>query len=186
MKRWIKGQPLNLWNAGDLLDHLDECIHTSQITASELIYAADNADNKVDNVFTTPEFDSGLRSLVSKHKTTELKKLKEIIKSLLYEGAVTTQYHNHTLSNKSGGNPHGLQELHISGDLLLHYRYWADNTLIVSLSLVDVTNHKQQKSKVSNKQRYQEESRRFISDQYSSDVDLVEDIVDINTKKPKN
>ena len=127
------------------MDYLDECIHESQITASELVYAADNTNNKVDNVFTTPEFDSGLKELTNKHKTADLKKLKAVLKKLLYEGAVTTQYHNHSFSNKNGGNPHGLQELHISGDVLLHYRYWADNTLIISLGLADVIEHKRQK-----------------------------------------
>jgi hypothetical protein len=33
---------MDLWNAGDLLDYLDECIHDSQIFAAELVYAADN------------------------------------------------------------------------------------------------------------------------------------------------
>ena len=135
MKKLKNGSPLDLWNSGDLLDYLDGCIHDSQLVASELIYATDNTDNKVDNVFTTPEFDTGVKVLIKKHKTTDLKKLKEVIKQLLYEGAVATQCHNHELINKNGGNPHMLNELHVSGDVLLHYRYWGDNTLIISLGV---------------------------------------------------
>lgn len=60
MKKLTNGSPLDLWNSGNLLDYLDECIHDSQVVASELIHATDNTDNKVDNVFTTSEFDTGL------------------------------------------------------------------------------------------------------------------------------
>ena len=182
MKKYINSQPMDLWNAGDLLDYLDECINDSQILAAELVYAADNTDNKVDNVFTTPEFDKGVKDLIKKHKTADLKKLKAAIKQLLYEGAVTTRYHNHGLKGKNGGNPNKLNELHISGEVLLHYRYWGDNTLIISLGLVDVMDHKRQKTKVSDKHRYQEKSREFSVDAYDSDDKLADDIVDIKKK----
>lgn len=172
MKRLITttyGNDLNLWNSGDLLDYLDECIQDSQISASSYVYAADNTNNKVDNVFTTPEFDSALDTLKNDHRTDILKKLKKVIKGLLYEGAVTTQYHNHRLSNKNGGNPHNLNELHLDGNTLLHYRYWGDNTLIISLKLADILNHKNQKQAVSDPHRYQELSREFSTSEYNDD-----------------
>lgn len=42
--------------------------------------------------------------------------------------------------------------------------------------------HKRQKTKVSDKHRYQEKSREFSVDEYDNDDKLAEDVVDIKKK----
>ena len=76
---------------------------------------------------------NGVKALAKDHRNKELSKLKTIVGELSTFD-VDTQYHNHVLNN-------GNCELHVSGDVLLVYKYETDS-LYVDLHLEDLTNHK--------------------------------------------
>ena len=84
----------------------------------------------------TSAYKRALKKLVKSHNIIALSKLNRIINELK-EFKITSQYHNHSLKNYEN-----TFELHILGDLLLLYRYVDDRTLIISLELKDIVNHK--------------------------------------------
>ena len=128
MNKNIIGKPLKLWNAGNLLDYLDECIHNSQTSASGLTYANDNIDNKTDNVFTTPDFENILMKWTKGQGTETLCGLKKHLKKLL------------CLNDSE--KPKGLKQVHVSFVVCMKYRFGGDNTLVVDLMFDEVTiNH---------------------------------------------
>ena len=79
----------------------------------------------------------GFKALKKQHKLRELQILKEVIDKLKTY-SITTQYNNHQLS---GGNLNGIWELHITRNVLLHYRYEDDKLLLI---LIDLTDHDSQ------------------------------------------
>ena len=95
----------------------------------------------VNRVLLTTQFLSGVKALRKAHKNEELEKLNQIIQDLENVN-VTTAYCNHPLTN----NDAKLNDIHISGDVILLYRYETDidNNLIltVSLRLDNITDHK--------------------------------------------
>ena len=99
-----------------------------------------------ENIVETTQYKQGVKQLIKKHKTETLNSLKSIIDDLC-EYKITTQYHNHKLTNIDA------YELHVNneGDVLLLYRY-SGNALIISLQLIDLTNHKELKSPAYQKQ----------------------------------
>ena len=106
-----------------------------------------------ENIVETTQYKQGVKQLIKKHKTETLNSLKSIIDDLCgYK--ITTQYHNHKLTNIDA------YELHVNneGDVLLLYRY-SGNALIISLQLIDLTNHRELKNK-----KYQKEIKKTIKD----------------------
>ena len=79
-------------------------------------------------------FSLGIKLIERKNKTETIKKLNHIIKQL-QNFDISTQYHNHILSDGK------TYELHVQKDLLLLYRYEGDK-LYINLRLLDITNHK--------------------------------------------
>ncbi len=123
MKKKINGRPLELWNAGDLLDYLAKCIQDSITSANDL--EESNTDYIISNVLTTPDFDKALKTMTKGHETGCLFSLKEELKELLCLNASERQ--------------NGLKQLHIFGPVFIEYRYWGSNTLIVDLMRFEVT-----------------------------------------------
>ena len=95
---------------------------------------------KVNKVVRTSSFKRGVKALAKDHKQKELNKLEEIIRKLC-NFEITSGYKNHPLVGAEDA-----KELHISGDILLVYRY-VDGNLIISLELLDLLNHKELKRK---------------------------------------
>ena len=93
-----------------------------------------------ENIVETSQYKQGVKQLIKKHKTETLSNLKQIIDDLC-NFRITTQYSNHKLTSIDA------YELHVNneGDVLLVYRYSGD-ALIISLQLIDLTNHKQLKN----------------------------------------
>ena len=93
-----------------------------------------------ENIVETGQYKQGVKKLIKKHKTETLNSLKQIIEDLC-NFKITTQYHNHKLTNLDA------YELHVNneGDVLLIYRY-SGNALIISLHLIDLTDHKELKN----------------------------------------
>lgn len=88
---------------------------------------------KVTQTESTSRFKRSVSKLERKHKIYELKKLREIIHKL-ENFEVSTQYKNHRLANSE------FSELHLTGDLLLTYKY-RYNGSNATLVLHDITNH---------------------------------------------
>lgn len=93
-----------------------------------------------ENIVETRQYKQGVKKLIKKHKTETLNSLKQIIEDLC-NFKITTQYHNHKLTNLDA------YELHVNneGDVLLIYRY-SGSALIISLHLIDLTDHKELKN----------------------------------------
>ena len=127
MKKKINGRPLELWNAGDLLDYLDKCIRDSITNANDLDFEESNTDNKTINVLTTLDFDKELKTMTNAHETCCLICLKQELKELLNLNA-----------NEKNND---LKQLQIFGTVFIAYRYWDSNTLIVDLMRFEVTDY---------------------------------------------
>lgn len=88
---------------------------------------------KVIQTESTSRFKRSVAKLERKHKVDELKKLREVVNKL-ENFEISTQYKNHRLADSE------FSELHLTGDLLLtyKYRYSGSNATLV---LQDITNH---------------------------------------------
>lgn len=127
MKKKIDGRPLELWNAGDLLDYLDKCIRDSINNANDLDFEESNTDNRISTVLTTPDFDEALKTMTKRHETACLFDLKDALKKLLCQN--------------DNEKPNSLIQLHITGPVFIQYRYWGTNSLIVDLMRFEVTDY---------------------------------------------
>lgn len=103
------------------------------------------------NIVETKQFKEGVKQLVKKHKTDTINNLYDIINDLC-NFRITTQYKNHKLVNIDA------YELHVNneGDVLLLYKYSGD-ALIISLNLIDLTNHRKLKNP-----QYQKKIKKVI------------------------
>lgn len=88
---------------------------------------------KVIQTESTSRFKRSVAKLERKHKVDELKKLREVVNKL-ENFEVSTQYKNHRLADSE------FSELHLTGDLLLTYKY-RYNGSNATLVLHDITNH---------------------------------------------
>lgn len=88
----------------------------------------------------TPQYLKNYEKLYKKHKTNTIDKLLKIIKELK-SFSISTQYHNHVLSDGK------TYELHVEKDILLLYRY-EGRDLYIDLILLDLTNHKHLNNKL--------------------------------------
>ena len=91
----------------------------------------------------------GRKELEKKKRWDVIKKLDTIIDKLT-KHEITTQYHNHILTGNN--NLKGLSELHVEGNILLHYTYKNKNTELEVLDLIDLSDHKEQKNTRHSKQ----------------------------------
>ena len=123
-----------------------------------------------ENIVETTQYKQGVKQLIKKHKTETLNSLKSIIDDLC-EYKITTQYHNHKLTNIDA------YELHVNneGDVLLLYRY-SGNALIISLQLIDLTNRRELKNK-----KYQKEIKKTIKDLKESKGDKTMEYMEYST-----
>lgn len=88
----------------------------------------------------TQQYLKNYEKLYKKHKTNTIDKLLKIIKELK-SFSISTQYHNHVLSDGK------TYELHVEKDILLLYRY-VGRDLYIDLILLDLTNHKHLNNKL--------------------------------------
>ena len=91
----------------------------------------------IDKILCTSQYMNGVKKLQDKHRTDVLMKLDSIVLQLRKK-EITKQYRNHPLQGKEAS---GAWELHVTGDVLLVYRYDTDDCLIVSLKLLNLTDH---------------------------------------------
>lgn len=88
-------------------------------------------------ILVTSDFCKGAKKLVNDNLTKELHELRTVLIILANGRPVPKKYHDHQLSDAK------FRELHVSGDVLLLYRNDTDSdTLVVSLKLANITNHK--------------------------------------------
>ena len=73
------------------------------------------------NIITTKAYLHGVKILYKQNKVKILEKLFKIVVELS-EHKVTTQYHNHPLTNVAPG----VYDLHVASDVVLVYRYKDD------------------------------------------------------------
>ena len=95
--------------------------------------------NKVDQTIYSSHFRYQLKKLVKKNKPVAKKLFKIIIELESFD--ISTQYHNHILSDGK------TYELHVEKDVLLLYRY-TGRDLYIDLILIDLTNHKHLNNKL--------------------------------------
>ena len=88
-------------------------------------------------ILVTTDFCNGSKKLISDHKTKEVNDLRTVLILLANGKPIPARFKDHQLKNNE------FRELHISGDTLLLYRNETDsNTLVVSLKLTNITDHK--------------------------------------------
>lgn len=95
--------------------------------------------NKVDQTIYNSRFRYQLKKLVKKNKPAAKKLFKIIVELESFD--ISTQYHNHVLSDGK------TYELHVEKDILLLYRY-IGRDLYIDLILLDLTNHKHLNNKL--------------------------------------
>jgi len=88
-------------------------------------------------ILVTNEFCSGSKELVNKNRTQVVNDLRSVLIMLANDWDIPKKYHNHRLTNSD------FMELHVAGDVLLLYKQEADkDTLVVTLKLTNLTDHK--------------------------------------------
>lgn len=135
-----------LYSYHDFLKYFRDLLESEQEIVS-------NQSDHVEKVMVTSNFDRGVKALKKRHKQQELDKLKEIIDKLLrYQ--ITSQYRNHPLVNSKAG----LNDIHVSGDIILLYKYSTDSEMLtISLKLADLSNHRDLQRKANKKYAYTRE-----------------------------
>ena len=116
-------------------------------------------------ILVTTEFCAGSKDLINKNRTEALNDLRSVLIILANDWDMPKKYHNHRLTNSE------FMELHVAGDVLLLYKQEADkDTLVVTLKLANLTNHKKL-SKDANRSDYiyKEVSTQELHDITSSD-----------------
>ena len=89
---------------------------------------------KVDSIYRSKDFNNNYKKLVKDHRYDVIEKLNKTIEKLMYRNEITKESHNHPLKN-------GVFDIHITGDVILLYRY-KDNNLLLTLELHNLTNHR--------------------------------------------
>lgn len=122
-------------------------------------------------IYVTTDFCKGCKHLLSSNQHDNVNSLRTVLILLANDRDIPKKYKDHQLTN----SPY--RELHISGDVLLLYRRDIDSdTLVVSLKLSDITNHKglRQKSSKDNHEYFEvstEDLHKITSSiSYSSDL----------------
>lgn len=87
-------------------------------------------------ILVTSDFCDGCKKLLAKHKDDVIHSLRTVLILLANGKPIPKKYRDHQLTERD------YRELHLSGDDLLLYKIESDDTLIVSLKLSNVTNHK--------------------------------------------
>lgn len=112
----------------------------------------------------TSDFCKGSKQLINANKLKEVNSLRTVLILLANGQPIPKKYHDHQLTGKE------YRELHISGDVLLLYRNEVDSdTLVVSLKLTNITDHKNLNRDASrNDYTYNEVSTQDLHDITSS------------------
>lgn len=88
-------------------------------------------------ILVTTDFCNGSKKLISDHKTEEINDLRTVLILLANGRPIPKRFKDHQLKKNE------FRELHISGDTLLLYRNETDSdTLVVSLKLTNISDHK--------------------------------------------
>ena len=120
-------------------------------------------------ILVTTDFCNGAKKLIKEHNAKDLHELRTVLILLANGKPMPKKYKDHQLTNNE------FRELHISGDTLLLYRNETDsNTLIVSLKLANITDHKSLNRDSRRKDyNYEEVSTQDLHDITSADqIDL--------------
>lgn len=92
------------------------------------------SDIIVDKIILTSSFLKGYKELQRDNRIAELNTLDEILLNL-EKGTLGKQFKNHSVGKKTG-------DVHISGDVVLIYRYLTENVVMFVLELSDISDHK--------------------------------------------
>lgn len=101
-------------------------------------------------------YKEGIKWLNKNHRWEIVDRLNQIVLELA-EHKITTQYKNHALSGLKA------YELHVTGDVLLIYRYKNQGTELEFLNLIDLTDHKTLKNAA-----YQKQLKKKLKDSLES------------------
>lgn len=88
----------------------------------------------MNRIFVTSDFCRGCKQIKSNIEANH--RLRTVLILLANNKEIPKKYRDHALKD----SPY--RELHITGDILLLYRYDSQGTLVVSLKIADITNHK--------------------------------------------
>lgn len=115
-------------------------------------------------ILVTTDFCKGSQKLVTDNKSRELHDLRTVLILLVNGEPIPKKYRDHQLQDRE------FRELHISGDTLLIYKNETDtDTLIVSLKLANISNHKSLNHDAGRKDyKYNEVSTQDLHDITSS------------------
>lgn len=98
----------------------------------------------------TNEFCSGAKKLVKDKRKDVVSSLRTVLILLANGRPIPRKYRDHNLTDKD------YRELHVSGDVLLLYKNETDSdTLVISLKLTNITNHKNLDRDSSKKRKYE-------------------------------
>lgn len=145
-------------------------------------------------ILVTTDFCNGSKKLISDHKVKEVNDLRTVLILLANGKPIPKRFKDHQLKNND------FRELHISRDTLLLYKNETDsNTLVVSLKLTNITDHKSlNRDSTRNDYEYEEVSTTDLHNITSSInfnlssfeeenlYDLVESIADYASMKLSN
>ena len=92
------------------------------------------------NIVATKKYTRALKKLQAQHKSDIIRKLHDVIDDLA-NLRITTQNRNHKLKDSD------LNDIHISGDVILLYRYVGDS-IILELELNNIVNHDELNRKI--------------------------------------
>ena len=122
----------------------------------------------------TKQFDRAVKAIKKKHdpvlKATLIDKIRKIYNQLLDE--------SDRAHNLKGKHTNGLQDVHISGDLIILYRYDEDSdSLVLSAKLHNIVNHNElhEKDTFKEKQGFEKDIEEYIREIESS-TDIADDI----------
>lgn len=133
----------NVYNVDSFFNYLSDVINfdADEDEDTDEIHSSENLRvGKVDKIVATKVFERSVKELKKKHKTKVLREIYDtVLKLSNYE--IETQKDNHKLKDFKGH-----YDIHFEGKrLILLYRYVDEETLIVSLKLQDIVNHKELK-----------------------------------------
>ncbi len=115
-------------------------------------------------ILVTTDFCNGAKKLLNEHRSNDIHELRTVLILLANGRPIPKKYKDHQLTNNE------FRELHISGDTLLLYKNESDSdTLVVSLKLTNITDHKSLNRDSKRKDyRYTEVSTQDLHDSTSS------------------
>ena len=121
---------------------IEQMLDTSD-SVSESIVPSNQKQPLVNRIVRTGDYDKGLQVLLKSGKTAMIEKLVRALDDLCYE-RVGSLMDNHPLKKdkKRDKKPKGIKDLHLTDNLVLIYRYYTEETLVLSLEVINLDKHK--------------------------------------------